>query len=148
MGSSLGGYLAALIAVRRPSKIDRLVLLAPAFNLFERWTTESGPEQLATWKKDGEVPVFHYGSGSEKFIGHQFIEEAAEFEPFPNFQQDALIFHGVDDPVVPVQFSESFAASHPNASLIRLQSGHELTDVVDEIWIETESFLRNPLGFR
>jgi uncharacterized protein len=145
MGSSLGGYLAALLAVRHPSQIDRLVLLAPAFNLFDRWTAESGPEKLAAWKKDGQIPVFHYGSQRKELIGHQFIEEASQFEPFPNFQQDALIFHGVADTVVPIAFSESFADSHPNARLIRLQSGHELTDVVDVVWIETECFLRNPV---
>ena len=31
MGSSLGGYLAALYAARHPSSVDRLILLAPAF---------------------------------------------------------------------------------------------------------------------
>lgn len=31
MGSSLGGYLAALYAERNPKSVDRLVLLAPAF---------------------------------------------------------------------------------------------------------------------
>ena len=36
VGSSLGGYLAAMAAGRDPT-IGRLVLLAPAFRLFERW---------------------------------------------------------------------------------------------------------------
>ena len=36
MGSSLGGYLAALYAARH-ANVERLVLLAPAFNFPTRW---------------------------------------------------------------------------------------------------------------
>src|ERR1700710_711638 len=36
MGSSMGGYLAALYAARHPN-IERVVLLAPAFRFPERW---------------------------------------------------------------------------------------------------------------
>lgn len=148
MGSSLGGYLAALLAAAHPSRVDRLILLAPAFNLYDLWTSQMGPKKLAAWKREGEVPVFHYASECEVPIGYQFIEEAAQFESCPSFQQDALIFHGVQDSVVPVEFSEFFASSHPNARLIRLQSGHELTDVVGEIWEKTESFIRKPVVSR
>ena len=37
MGSSLGGYLAALYAERHPKAVDRLVLIAPAFGFLQRW---------------------------------------------------------------------------------------------------------------
>ncbi len=147
VGSSLGGYLAALLAVRHPQEVKRLVLLAPAFNLYERWTQELGPEKLANWEAAGEMPVYHYSQDLVVPISYQFIADAAQFEAFPSFQQDALIFHGIQDPVVPVAFSESFAAGHPNARLFRLQSGHELTDVVDDIWVETERFVRKPIVF-
>ena len=52
MGSSLGGYLAALIASRNP-EVERAVLLAPAFRLAERWRARMTAEELAGWKKDG-----------------------------------------------------------------------------------------------
>ncbi len=146
MGSSLGGYLAALLAARLPRSTHRLILLAPAFNLYQRWTTELGPESLAAWENAGELSVYHYGGGCQAPIGYQFVAEAAQYQPFPSFQQDALIFHGALDSVVPIAFSETFAATHPNIRLIRLQSGHELTDVVDEIWKETEEFLSKPYG--
>jgi len=37
IGSSLGGYLAALYASRHPSRVSKLVLLAPAFQFPRRW---------------------------------------------------------------------------------------------------------------
>ena len=37
IGSSLGGYLAALYANRHPAQVEKLVLLAPAFQFPRRW---------------------------------------------------------------------------------------------------------------
>src|SRR4051794_18445384 len=45
IGSSLGGYLAALYAARHP-EVDRLILLAPAFDFHRLWTAQLGPERL------------------------------------------------------------------------------------------------------
>src|SRR5256885_3551807 len=41
IGSSLGGYLAALYASTHP-EVDRLVLLAPAFGFAQRWEQMTG----------------------------------------------------------------------------------------------------------
>ena len=84
MGSSLGGYLAALLAARHP-EIARLILLAPAFNLYERWTSQMTTEQLEEWERNGEIPVFHYGAGREMPIGYQFLADAKQYAPFPSF---------------------------------------------------------------
>src|SRR5690348_15734298 len=56
IGSSLGGYLAALYAARHP-EVDRLVLLAPAFDFHRLWTTQLGPERLAAWKEAEVIRV-------------------------------------------------------------------------------------------
>ncbi len=140
IGSSLGGYLAAFYASRNP-EVDRLVLLAPAFQFHRLWTDELGPERLDAWRKNSTMPIFHYAEGREVPIGYQLMEDATRYEPFPAFRQPALIFHGTEDPVVPVQYSMAFAAAHENVRLVRLESGHELTDVLDEIWRETKDFL-------
>ncbi|MGA7414496.1 MAG: YqiA/YcfP family alpha/beta fold hydrolase, partial [Bryobacteraceae bacterium] len=49
IGSSLGGYLAALLAEQHP-EIARLVLMAPAFNLYQRWTSQMTGQQLEEWQ--------------------------------------------------------------------------------------------------
>src|SRR4051794_14055045 len=41
MGSSMGGYLAALYAARHP-EVGRIVLLAPAFGFARRWPLRLG----------------------------------------------------------------------------------------------------------
>jgi len=141
MGSSLGGYLAALYAARHPPQIERMVLLAPAFQFPRRWRERYSHED---WKREGSVPVFHYGEGRERRLGYPFAEDAAQYEDEPQFPQPALIFHGVQDNVVPAGISSAYAARHPNVELVLLESGHELTDVLEPMWLRTSSYLSVP----
>ncbi len=149
IGSSLGGYLAALYAARH-AEAARLILLAPAFAFHQLWTAELGQEKLDSWKEKGSILVFHYGEGRDVPLAFDLMEDAARFEPFPDFQQPGLIFHGTKDTVVPLRLSEGFAASHPNIRLVGLNSAHELTDVLEEIWrastdfVETQSVVKIP----
>jgi len=140
IGSSMGGYLAALYAARHP-EAARLVLLAPAFDFARRWAERLGPEQLATWQREGSMDVFHYADNRNRALSYQLFDDAQAFEPYPDFSQPALIFHGEHDDVVPVAFSREFAATHPNAHLEILDSGHELLNVLDYMTAKALDFL-------
>ena len=138
MGSSLGGYLAALYAARH-ANVERLVLLAPAFEFPKRWRERYG-EQLAAWKRVGSLPFFHYSFKGERPLAYGFVEDAAKYEDDPDFAQPALVLHGINDPVVPIEVSRNFCARHPDSRLYELDSAHELTDVLDSLWVQTASF--------
>ena len=140
IGSSLGGYLAALHAARNP-QVLRLILLAPAFCFHNLWLSSVGPERLGIWKATGMAPIFHYGERREVPLSYQLIEDAAGYEPWPDFRQRALIFHGNRDTSVPVEYSAEFVRHHPNACLFRMDSGHELADVLDAIWAQARNFI-------
>lgn len=141
IGSSMGGYVASLYAALHP-ETDRLVLLAPAFYFTERWPQNVGAEKVEAWKRSGSMPVFHYAENGMREIGYQLVEDGARYPGAPDFHQPALIFHGTQDNVVPASYSQEFVTSHPNARLRLLDSGHELTDCLDVIWNESESFVR------
>jgi uncharacterized protein len=143
VGSSMGGYLAALYAARH-SEVPRLVLLAPAFRFARAWAERLSPAQIENWRREGAMDVFHYASGRERRLGYQLIEDAAQYEDFPDFRQPALIFHGAHDEVVPPECSHAFAASHPNARLEILDSGHDLLNVLDDIASKITPFLLAP----
>lgn len=143
IGSSLGGYLAALYAAKH-AHVNRLVLLAPAFGFHDLWTRELGPERLRAWRENATISVYHYGEQRHIPIRYELMEDAARYPAFPDFRQPALIFHGIQDPVVPVQYSSAFVQKHENARLIELESGHELTDVLDDIWMQAQHFLVDP----
>lgn len=132
IGSSLGGYLAALYASRHP-EAGKLVLMAPAFGFAERWSAKLPPGQ--------DLEVFHYGEKRVRRVHCRLIEDALHYPGVPDFHQPALIFHGKADDVVPIDYSRAFAATHPNAKLIEMDSGHELVDVLDEITSASAAFL-------
>jgi len=144
IGSSLGGYLAALYASRHMDQIERLALLAPAFQFPRRWRERYSDQDWEQWKREGSTPVFHYGDGRERRLGFQFVEDAAQYEDEPEFPQPALILHGVRDSIVPAEISRGYAADHPNTRLVLFESGHELTDVLEPMWLEMMNFLSVP----
>jgi uncharacterized protein len=144
VGSSMGGYLAALYASLHPAEVEKLVLLAPAFHFHTRWPQFLGDEKFRAWRETGKLSVFHYAAQEQREVGWQLAEDAAKWDPEPDFRQPALIFHGTNDDVVPVGFSERFAASHANVKLRVFDAGHELTEALDEMWTATAEFLSLP----
>jgi pimeloyl-ACP methyl ester carboxylesterase len=140
IGSSMGGYLAALYAARH-AEVEKVVLLAPAFSFASRWPETLGQEAMERWKRSNTLRVFHYSEGREVELGYQLIDDALQYEAYPEFMQPALIFQGRNDTVVPARYAEWFAARHENASLRLLDSDHDLVNVLDAMWRETEKFL-------
>jgi uncharacterized protein len=143
IGSSLGGYLAAIYAARRP-EVRRVVLLAPAFGFARRWPESLGPEKVAAWKQAGEMEVFHYAEGRPRRLGYALLEDGQRYPDYPDCRQPALVFHGAHDDVVPARFSQEFAATHPNARLEVLDSGHELHNVLEYMAPRVMDFLLDP----
>lgn len=140
IGSSMGGYLAALYAADHP-EVRRVVLLAPAFGFSRRWPESLGVERVAEWERTGTMDVWHYADNRMRQLHYGLLDDGRRYSDYPDFRQPALIFHGAHDNVVPAAFSEHFAASHPNACLEVLDSGHELHNVLDSIGPRVLEFL-------
>jgi pimeloyl-ACP methyl ester carboxylesterase len=144
IGSSMGGYLAALYAAGH-AEVDRLVLLAPAFGFQTRWREIHGDEAIEHWRETGWLPVYHYGAKELQQVHFGLFEDAGRFPAYPDFHQPARIFHGVNDTVVPIGFSRTFAADHPNTQLTELHSDHELLDALGAIIRDSIPFLAEPV---
>jgi hypothetical protein len=141
IGSSMGGYLAALYAARHPRQIEKLVLLAPAFSFASRWPETLGECAMEQWKRTNTLRVFHYSEGREVELGYQLMEDAGQYEAYPDVAPPVLIFQGRNDTVVPPEYAVRFAEQRSNVRLRLLNSDHELANVLDEMWMETEEFL-------
>jgi pimeloyl-ACP methyl ester carboxylesterase len=135
MGSSMGGYVAAVCASIEPVT-PPLVLMAPAFGFADRWSQRLGTRAMEDWKLKGEMDVYHYGDRCNRPVGYQLYEDALWFAPFPDVKQPTLVFHGKRDDVVPPEHSVQFAWGRPNVQLELLDSDHALTDVLDTMWTE------------
>jgi uncharacterized protein len=140
MGSSMGGWLAALYAARHP-EVQRLVLLAPAFGFNRRWPERLGAAEMDRWRREQALEVFHYGEGRTCRIGFQLIEDAARYDDFPDVHQPTLIFHGATDDIVPASYSQEFAKIRPNVTLDVVNSGHDLLNVLEPIGERVRQFL-------
>lgn len=140
IGSSLGGLTAARLAERDP-RVRALVLLAPAFQLAERWRETLGPA-LDDWRRTGWREVIDHTTGRPARVDHGFFEEAAALDVgYPDVAVPTLVLHGAADEVVPIARSRAFAAGRPHVRLVELADGHELVASLPALLAETDRFL-------
>lgn len=139
MGSSLGAYLAAMAAARG-ARVEKLVLLAPAFRLAERWVERMTPEEIEGWRRDG-LEVDYYAQNRRARVGWRFMEDARALPAYPSVSIPTLCITGVRDELVPLADVEEFVRRTPTATLVTVDDGHELVDSIQRIFDETRAFL-------
>ena len=134
IGSSFGGLTAAWLAQKYP-QVQSLILLAPAFGFLNHWLPKLGEAKIKQWQDNRYLSVYHYGFKQELPLDYNFLVDLSGYQdeklqkPVPT-----LIFHGIDDDVIPIQASREYALSRPWVKLRELESDHTLTDVLPQIW--------------
>ena len=141
LGSSLGGYLAALFAANHRQRVPGVVLLAPAFGFARRWAESLGEQTMREWRERGWRSVYHYGEKQERRIGYGLLGDGLQYEEFPEVRQPALVLHGRRDQSVDHRLSVRFAEGHPNVELILYDSDHQLLDVLEPMWERVGDFV-------
>lgn len=139
IGSSLGGYLAALHASRHPDATPSIALLAPAFDFANRLSAALGPEE-ERWRANGARAFYHYGTRSDSNLAYSFLEDARGFEPFPDVGIPTKVLHGTNDESVAPELSVRFAKGKSNVSLEWYETDHQMLDVIDQLWISIRDF--------
>jgi uncharacterized protein len=140
IGSSLGGWIAAIIA-QNYSQVDRLVLLAPAFDFLAHWLPKIGEQQLNSWQKTGYLSIYHHAIKDLVPLHYDFLTDALKY-PLSEIDRvlPTLIIHGIHDDVIPVTASQEYVLDRPWAELLEWDSDHQLTDASDRIWQEIRLF--------
>lgn len=140
IGSSFGGLTAAWIA-QRQSQVERVVLLAPAFEFLDHWLPRLGEAQVAQWERDQFLSVYHYGEARLLPLHYDFVRDAREYrEAQLQRSLPTLILHGIHDEVIPLAASQTYSETRPWVRLIALESDHALADVSDRLWQEISAF--------
>lgn len=125
VGSSLGGFAAAVAASRRPQRDLRLLLLAPAVGLHQVWADRLGALGLAQWEAADALPYPHAGAGPVTLPWALFEECRAHAEV--SVTHPLVIVHGLSDAVIPVQRGVALAARSPGLRrLYAVPDGHRL----------------------
>jgi len=129
IGSSMGGYIASLIAQTRNS-VRAMYLMAPGFNFLSRWKKKLEHSQVA----DPLIPIFHYRYNKEVFLNTNLFQDAETWETLSLEKViPTKIVHGLHDDTVNIQESRDFVSSHPWCQLTELDSDHSLLSSID--WI-------------
>lgn len=143
VGSSLGGFVAAHAAARdRRGIVDRIVLMAPAFDFGGNRLRQLGEHGIDDWRRSGRLRIFHYAYNQPRDIGFQLYEDAAQYDAFAlDLAQPALIFQGRRDTSVDPATVQAWADARPGVQLRLLDDDHQLTASIDTIWAESRRFL-------
>lgn len=138
IGSSLGGLTAARVAERDP-RVGALILMAPAFQIIERWKQRADWE---AWKSTGWLAIHDFAENQPARVDFGFAEDAEHVDRgFPKVHVPTLIFHGTKDETVSIDKSREFVATHPSARLVELDDGHELIESVPTILAGCDEFI-------
>lgn len=150
VGSSMGGFAAAWFAVHQPDAVVGCVLLATGFRFpTKRWDALSAAQREA-WQRTGVLRVTNAWVDAE--IGYGLVEERDQFrldELARRWQTPALLYHGLQDDIVPDTDSLEFLrrAAGADLELRLLKSGdHRLTAYKEEIAAAAGQFFARLLG--
>ncbi len=125
IGSSMGGYLAALVSQLR-KEIEAIYLMAPAFEFLTRWNLKI-EKQFGKNNIPDTIKVFHYRQNREVIFKTKIFEDAKKWEKISFLRKLPIrIAHGLHDDSVPIEVSRRFIASHPWGTLEELDSDHGL----------------------
>lgn len=142
VGSSLGGTLAILAAAAFGSRVERVVLLAPAVMFAKEGHHLLPPGRVDEWRRLGRLPFFHYAFKEERMLNFGFYEDSFRYNPFGAvFTQPSLIFQGRHDASVDPRTVEAFAEARPNVALTLLEDDHQLIQSLPLIWKAVAAFL-------
>ena len=126
VGSSMGGLAAANASALRPDAAFGVLLIAPAFGLEEMWHERLTTSEMTNWEQQDAYP--YKGFELEMTLGWDFMQTASRMS-WPQLNHPAVILHGIQDDVVPIENSRRVAQQQANViELMELDDGHRMQE--------------------
>ncbi len=138
VGSSLGGWIMLLCALRRPERIAAILGIASAPDFTEDLiTTMLTDEQRATMERDGVVPVYSPYDPEPTPVTKLIIDEGRDHlvlrDEIP-LDCPVRLIHGMKDPDVPwqtsVRLAEKLRSKDVEMTLVK-ESEHRMSEPED-----------------
>ena len=120
-GGSQGGFVTALTAAELKEKIKAVILIYPALCIPDNWND--------TYKTEEEIPSFLNFWGMP--LGRDFFLTARSIDVYNTingYEGPVYIFHGTNDQIVPLAYSQKAQKIYKNAQLVVMPGeGHGFT---------------------
>lgn len=111
VGNSLGGWIAWLMA-REFEQIERLILIAPAFNMMGVRAESIPAERRRAWQNEGRMPWDDDPLHKDWPLSWKWVEESEAYwkSSFDRFRHvKTTILHGLQDTAISPECSRRFA---------------------------------------
>ena len=148
-GSSMGGWISLLAALRRSQDISGMMLIAPAFNFVQNNLANLPEAVLKHWHAETYMS-FPDAYGNEPYsLRYDIINDAIQYDVLNSqtvLDMPVHIVHGEKDPIIPIGNTDKFIRHAQIAKLVyeKIPDGeHRLTDHlpliirhIDSLWQE------------
>jgi len=142
MGSSLGAFVAVQTAMKHPTRVARLILIAPALDFGGKRLDNLGDRGVAEWERTNTLDVFHYGFGRTMPVHYELYADACRYDCLTaKLSMPIQVFQGRRDAAVDPETVERWAGTRPNVELHMLDDDHQLLGSLEYIWREVRRFL-------
>ena len=121
-GCSQGGLVSALAAAEREKEVERLVLYFPALCIPDH--LRSGRVHTVTFDKE-HLPETVMTQCME--LGQDFLRVGMALDPYEQicrYKNPVFIVHGLEDGLVPIEYSRRAAKLYPDCTLAEIHGGH------------------------
>ena len=137
VGASQGGVVSTLTALDHQDQIRGLILLYPAFSLFDD----------AHSRFDSQASIPNTSSLFGLTVGRNYFADIWDvdiFERMTDYQGPVTIFHGDRDDIVPYSYAERASQTFPQAELTRIEgAGHGFSSSEQESIVRAvQTFIR------
>ncbi|RME76148.1 MAG: alpha/beta fold hydrolase, partial [Planctomycetota bacterium] len=139
VGSSLGGWIATLLANEDPA-VAGLLLLAPAFDCI----AELERRCAAASHTDNGTPagrVLPLPDGGVCTVSERWLAEARRQPACPEPRCPTVVIYGRRDTVVPERSVRRFVEGRPQVRLVLVDDDHRLLDSLEVIDVELDALL-------
>ena len=143
IGSSMGALVSLLFAAAHPTRVERVLLVAPAFRFVGARLAAAAGFDLDAWEQRGFIPMEHYADNRIHQLGFQLVEDARSYDfDAISPRLPMLVIHGTGDELIPYDATQRWVQQHPGVELIPITGGsHDLGEHLAKVWDAAEPFL-------
>lgn len=140
-GSSLGGYLATVLAARNPTRVRALVLLAPAVD-FPTAFPDRFEAEAVRLRAGGTIRVMHHGTKREHDFTGALLDDCPRWPSLLTISCPALVLAASRDAVLDTPTIARWAARQPHTTYEALETDHEMGEALPLIQAKAAAWLQ------